>query len=122
MQQIFSALGGAIAKRILLFGLLCVLSLSGLFMFVNQPALADKPLQPQEKIDRAYTMSEATGLREEQRQEAYDEATEAISSDPKQGLEEIYEEDLKSYKEEKPNEGGVLEGAKDLVDQVTGNK
>jgi hypothetical protein len=122
MQRIFSIIGQAFGKRILIFGLMSLLSLSGLFIFVNQPALADKPLQAQEKIDRAYTMSEATGLREEDRQEAYDEAIEEISEDPKEGLEKIYEEDFKAYKKENPDENGLLEGAKDLVDKVTGKE
>lgn len=122
MQRMFSAIGKALTKRILLVSLMGLLALSGLFVFTNQPALADRPLQPQEKIDRAYTMSEATGLREEDRQEAYEEATEAVSSDPKEGLEEIYEEDLKAYKQENSNDGGLLGGAKDLVDKVTGKE
>ncbi|HEY9671074.1 MAG TPA: hypothetical protein V6D11_06500 [Waterburya sp.] len=122
MQRMFSAIGIALGKRILLVSLMGLLALSGLFVFTNQAALADRSLQPQEKIDRAYTMSEATGLREEDRQEAYEEATEAVSSDPKEGLEEIYEEDLKAYREDNGDEGGLLGGAKDLVDKVTGKE
>lgn len=118
MQRILSAIGGVLVKHILMFGLICLLSISGLFIFANQPALADKPLSA--KMERTYQTSEAAGLREEQRQEAYDEATEAISSDPKQGLEEIYEEDLQEYREENPDKGGLLGGAKELVDKVTG--
>ncbi|GAB4176234.1 MAG: hypothetical protein Fur006_07150 [Coleofasciculaceae cyanobacterium] len=118
MQRIFSALGGVLVKRILMFGLIGLLSVSGLFIFVNQPALADNPLSA--KMERASKMNEAAGLRQEPRQESYDEVTEAISSDPKQGLEEIYEEDLQEYKEENPDKGGLLEGAKELVDKVTG--
>jgi hypothetical protein len=122
MQRIFSTIGGALGKRILIVGLMCLLSLSGLFIFANQPALADKPLQPQENIARAYAMSEATGVQEEERQEAYDEAIEAVSSDPEQGLEKIYEEDLKAYKKDNSDENGLIEGAKDLVDKVTGKE
>ena len=118
MQRIFSAIGGVLVKRVLMFGLMCLLSVSGLFIFVNQPALADKPLSA--KIDSTYKTREAAGVRQEQRQEAYDEATEAISSDPKQGLEEIYEEDLQEYREENPDKSGLLGGAKELVDKVTG--
>jgi len=122
MQRIFSAIGTSLVKRFLIFGFMCLLSVSGLFIFANQPALANQPLQSQAKIGRASTMSEATGVREEQRQEAYEEATEAVSSDPKQGLEKIYEEDLQEYREENPNEGGLIEGAKELVDKVTGKE
>ncbi len=124
MQQMFSVIGQAFVKRVLIVGLMSLLSLSGLFIFANQPALADKPLnrpsQAEEVIDRAYTMSEATGLREEDRQEAYEEAAEAIN-DPK-GLDKIYDEDLKAFRKENPGENGLLEGAKELVDKVTGKE
>jgi hypothetical protein len=124
MQRMFSVIGQAFVKRVLIVGLMSLLSLSGLFIFANQPALADKPLnrpsQAEEVIDRAYTMSEATGLREEDRQEAYEEAAEAIN-DPK-GLDKIYDEDLKAFRKENPGENGLLEGAKDLVDKVTGKE
>lgn len=122
MQRIFSAIGEALAKRLLIFGLMSLLSLSGLFVFANQAALADIPSRrpTEEAIDRAYTMSEGTGLREEARQEAYDEAAEAIN-DPR-GIEKIYEEDVKAYQEETSDGNGLLEGAKDLVDKITGNE
>jgi hypothetical protein len=122
MQRIFSAIGQALGKGILIFGLISLLSLSGLFIFANQPALADKPLnrpsQSQAAIDRAYTLSEGTGLKEEDRQSAYDKAAGALK-DP-QGLDKIYEKDLKAYKKINPEEGGLVEGAKDLVEKVTG--
>lgn len=122
MQRIFSAIGQAFAKRILVLGLMSLLSLSGLFVFANQPAWADKPLnrpsQSEAAIDRAYTLSEGTGLKEEDRQEAYEEATEALN-DPK-GLDKIYEEDLKEFKKENPDQTGLVEGAKKVVDKVTG--
>lgn len=117
MQQIFSA----ISKRFLIFALMSLLSLSGLFTFANQPALADRNSSrpTQQAVDRAYTYSEATGLKEEDRLDAYEEATQAIN-DPK-GLDKIYEKDLKEFKQENPSENGLVEGAKNLVDKVTGN-
>lgn len=120
MQRILSTIGQAFAKRILILGLVSLLSLSGLFMFSNQPALADKALSPEEKIDRAYTYNEAAGLQEEDRQAAYDAAAQAVQEDPKVGIEKIYEEDLKEFKKENPDENGLLEGAKELVEKVTG--
>jgi hypothetical protein len=124
MQRIFSAVVQAFGKGILIFSLMSLLSLSGLFIFANQPALADKPLnkspQAQEAIDRAYTLSEGAGLIEEDRQAAYDRATDAVN-DPK-GLDKIYEKDLKAFKKTNPDESGLLEGAKDLVDKVTGKE
>ncbi len=125
MQRILSVIGQAFAKRVLVFGLISLLSLSSLLIFANQPALADRSnraSQAEETINRAYTMSEGTGLREEARQEAYDETAEAINDDPKAGIEEIYEEDLKAYRSENPDDGGLLEGAKNLIDKVTDNE
>ncbi|MBD2013007.1 hypothetical protein H6F96_03125 [Microcoleus sp. FACHB-53] len=128
MQQLFSTVWGALGKRILLFGLMGLLSVSGLFIFANQPALAGQPLQVQQKIisqaggksiNRAYTQNEGLGLPDAPPQESYDAITEEISSDPKQGLEEIYEEDLKVYEEETSNDNGLLDGAKDLINKVT---
>lgn len=120
MQRILSTIAQAFGKRLLIFGLISLLSLSGLFMFSNQPALADKALSPEEKIDRAYTYNEAAGLREEDRAAAYDAAAQAVQEDPKEAIEKIYEEDLKEFKEENPDENGLLEGAKELVEKVTG--
>lgn len=128
MQQLFSTVWGALGKRIFLFGLMGLLSVSGLFIFANQPALAGQPLQVQQKIisqaggksiNRAYTQNEGLGLPDAPPQESYDAITEEISSDPKQGLEEIYEEDLKVYEEETSNDNGLLDGAKDLINKVT---
>ena len=122
MQQIFSAMSQAFGKRILIFALMSLLSLSGLFTFSGLPALADQSLSrpSQEAIDRAYTYSEATGFKEEDRQAAYEKATEVINEP--QGLEKVYEEDLKSFKKENPDENGLIEGAKDLVNKVTGKE
>jgi hypothetical protein len=95
-----------------------------LFIFGQQSVLAasDKPLnnpsQKEETVDRAYTIRQGVGLQEEDRQEAYDAAANAIT-DPK-GLDKIYEEDLKAYKETQPDTG-LIEGAKELIKEVTGN-
>lgn len=123
MQQIFSAITQSFVKRVLLIGLMSLLSLSSLFVFTNQPAFADKLLEkstPSETaIDRAYELNEAAGFKEEDRLEAYEEATEAVTN-PKAGLEKIYEEDLKAYKKETSRGNPLVEGAKDIVEKVTG--
>lgn len=126
MQRFFSAIRQAFHKNVLLLGLISLLSLSSLFIFAQQSALAASNLQADEVIDRAYTLSEATGLKEEdrqaaqqkERQSAYEEATKAIN-DPK-GLDKIYEEDLENYKEETQQDQGLVKGAKDLIKNVTG--
>lgn len=123
MQRIFSVIGQAFGKRVLIFGLMTLLSLSSLLIFANQPALADqslnRPSQAEETIDRTTTLRQEVGLQKKDRQSAYDAATGAIN-DP-QGIEKIYEEDLEVYQKENPGENSVIEGAKNLVDKVTGN-
>lgn len=124
MQRILQAIG-QLSKRLLIVVLMGMLSVSSVFVFANQPALADKltdkplnrPSQSEAVLDRAYTLSEGTGLKEESRQEAYEEAAQAIN-DPK-GLDKIYEEDLKAYKEEQPDQG-VVESAKEFIQDITG--
>lgn len=127
MQRFLAALKQSFHKNILILGLMSLLSLSGLFIATQQSALAasDKPFnqpsQAQEAIDRAYTLSEAAGLKEEDRQEAYEEATEAINESGGRATEKIYEEDLEAYEEAQPDKG-LVEGAKELIENVTGNK
>jgi hypothetical protein len=53
------------------------------------------------------------------RQEAYKEATE-IADDPKMGVEKEYEEEVNEYFEAHPDEAGIVQEAKGLVNQVTG--
>jgi hypothetical protein len=115
MQWIISAIG----KRVLIVSLMSLLSFSGLFIFSSQPAFADQKAAAEAAITRADDLSEASELKEEDRQEAYEEATEAVAN-PKVGLEKIYEEDLKEYKEENPSKNVLVEGAKELVEKVTG--
>ncbi|HAJ59030.1 MAG TPA: hypothetical protein DCP31_07010 [Cyanobacteria bacterium UBA8543] len=119
MQHIFSAIGQAFAKRILIFGLMSLLSLSGLFTITNQPALAATSSQPEETIDPVYNLNKSAGVQEEDRETAYEKTAETVEN-PKKGLEKIYEQDLKAYKKENPSQSSVVEGAKNLVDKVTG--
>jgi hypothetical protein len=53
----------------------------------------------------------------EQRQEAYDEALEVIDN-PRRGTQEKYEENLSEYRQEHPDQGGLVEEAKELVKKV----
>ena len=79
-----------LGRRLLMIGLACVLSLFSVLTVAVQPSLAQipldskeahgqtkdeltgrtqgKPLDAEERLNRAYDMSEATGLREEMRQ------------------------------------------------------
>ena len=113
MQRIFTSFG-----RVILLGLMSLIIFSGLFIVLNPPSYAATKLTPQEKIDRAYDLSEGVGLEEEDRQEAYEKEAEAITKP--NGLDKIYKEDVKAYKKANPEANGPLKGAKDLVEKVTG--
>ncbi|MBW4577807.1 MAG: hypothetical protein KME08_21465 [Aphanothece sp. CMT-3BRIN-NPC111] len=113
MQHILSVVGQAFRKTILILSLISLLGLSNSFIFASQPAYAAK-LTPEEKIDRAHNYSGAAGIREE----SYEEEVEEAKSPAK--MEKAYEEDLKEYRESQPDKGGLVEGAKELVEKVTG--
>jgi len=72
MSQFSLAIQKSLFKVALTFSLIIVTSFCSLFLLFQQPsyALSTPPrhLTPQEKIDRAYEYSEATGLLEEDKQ------------------------------------------------------
>lgn len=119
MQRIFSVLGQAFRKSILILAMLSLISLSSLFIFVEQPSLAapisteGQKLIQQEKMDKE---SETANLR----QQEYEEEVEA-EKDP----EKVYEKNLKAYEESNPDEGIIqkaVEGTKGLIEKVTGKE
>jgi hypothetical protein len=110
MQRIFSALGQALSKSILIVSLIGLLSLSNLSIFSSQPAYAATRVTTSPKID----YSQAAEVREE----SYEEAVEEAKNPEK--MEEVYEENVKEYKETQPDKGGLIEEAKELVEKVTG--
>jgi len=112
MQHLLLTIGKFFRKSLLVLGLVSLLGLSNLLMFANAPANAAK-LNSSEKVERAYNSSEGAGNREE----SYEEAVEAAKNPTK--MEKAYEEDLEEYKESQPDTG-LIEGAKDLVEKVTG--
>lgn len=122
MQRVLSTLGQIFRKSIVILSLVGLLSLSGLFIFGEQPgyAASSKSLSPGEKIDRAYDEAESAGIREEAREEAYETA--AKEAENPRTMEKAYEQDFKAYKEDNPDaQAGLVEEAKELVDKVTGN-
>lgn len=125
MMRIFSAIRQVFGKQILILSLMSLLIVSSLFIFSTQPAFADrhlnKSLSSEAVSDHTYKFSEEAGLPEESREQAYEEATQAVA-DPKEGLEKIYEEDLKAYKKENPGENSLIESAKQVVEKVTGKE
>ncbi|MUH00524.1 hypothetical protein F7734_52945 [Scytonema sp. UIC 10036] len=120
MQTFLAIFNKAVRQSIVVLGLMLLISVSSLFFFTQQPSYAvtsrANQLTPEEKIDRAYEYSEATGLREEDRQKAYEQAVK--DSNNPQTVEKTYQRNLKAEAQDNPN-SNILEQAKELVDRVT---
>jgi hypothetical protein len=120
MQTFLAIVNKALRQSVVVLGLMLFISLSGLFFFTQQPSYAvtsrANQLTPEEKIDRAYEYSEAAGLREEDRQKAYEQAIEDSNS-PKT-IEKTYERNIKAEEQENQSPN-ILEQTKELVDRVT---
>lgn len=114
MQPIFSALGQAFRKSILALCLITLIGTASALVLVQQPGYA---LTPDEKIDRAYEYSEATGIREEDRQQDYLE--EVAKSRQPDLVDKEYKENTKAYNQENPGLD-IGEKAKELIEKVTG--
>ncbi|MEA5504011.1 hypothetical protein VB735_12985 [Halotia wernerae UHCC 0503] len=129
MQRILSNLKQALRLKILVLGLMIFISLSGLFIFTQPPSYAttleelklippDQRPTPQEKIDRAYEYNRAAGVREEQRQEAYEQAVKDAES--LETMEKAYERNLKAERKDN-SQPNLLDKAGEIVEKVTGN-
>jgi len=114
MQAIFSVLGQAFSKSILALCLVTLISTASALVLVQQPSYA---LTPDEKIDRAYEYSEATGLREEDRQKDYLE--EVGKAQQSNNVDKEYQENTKANQKEKPG-FSIAEQAKGFIEKVTG--
>jgi len=110
MQQIAFTLTSLLRKGLLLLVFVSLLNVVSWFGVPTHSAYAaSSPDEYLQEIRKDQTMKD--------RQEAYKEATE-ITEDPKMGVEKEYEAEVDEYFEEHPEEGGVLQGAKNLVNKV----
>ena len=114
MRQVFLTLKQAFYKSMILMGLVSLIYTTGLF--VVQSSYADTLKQPAKEqpfiLDEPQTATT--------REAAYEEAVDAVKKPD--GLEKEYEKDLKTFKKENPSENPVVEGAKELIDKVTGRE
>ncbi|MEW5861318.1 MAG: hypothetical protein AB1861_28730 [Cyanobacteriota bacterium] len=118
MQRILSALKQKLHKNILVLGLMTLISVASLFI-AAQPSYAvlhsrDK-LTPDDRIDRAYQYSEATGFLEEEKQQKS-----ATPNEPFDYHEKANEKTVLKSTEEN-NDSNLIEKAQDLIQKVTGN-
>lgn len=119
MQKIRVILGKAVRRSLVVLSLVCLLSFGSLGQPIAQPAYAaatttDPQLAPSEKAEEMAGYPEETGSRERGYEEAKQDA-ENLKTE-----EDAYERNLQAYEERKPDTG-LVEGAKGLIEKITGN-
>ncbi|HLO48877.1 MAG TPA: hypothetical protein VK211_10725 [Kamptonema sp.] len=120
MNGILSTLGRVFSKSILVGLLVGLIGLSGIIILPQQPASATLSI----KSHPTATEYKTDGLAKENsavtnRDEAYEEAVKAVESP--QGIEKVYEKDLKVYQKEHPGES-LVEKAEEAIEKVTGKE
>ena len=117
MPKILIGFQRQIGKMLWALSLITLINLGGLLVVTNQAALAasDTPLTTPPKTEKT-----ELGFSPQEKEEAYEEATEALKKDPKKGVQRLYEEEEEKYKESQPNKN-VLEKAKDVIEELTNN-
>ncbi|ODG98713.1 hypothetical protein A4S05_08055 [Nostoc sp. KVJ20] len=127
MQKIVLTFKQAFSS-ILVVGLMVFISLSGSFIVGQQASHAttleelklippDYKPNSEEKVNRAYEYDPGVGIREEDRQKAYEQAKK--DSTNLNTIEKAYERNLKAEKEQNPPES-FGEKAKEVIEKVTG--
>ncbi|MBD2111083.1 MULTISPECIES: hypothetical protein [Cyanophyceae] len=113
MQSLIMLSKEFISRRLRAIALVCLAGLMSWLTLATQPAFAaNNRGTATPSVDQTMT--------EEPRDQAYEEAVEVI--DNPNGVQETYEKNLKQYKQENPDQKSLVEGAKDLVEKVTGDK
>jgi len=120
MPRILLSLKQTFCQTVFLVGLMLLISISSLFCS-QQPSFAvtlsaANQLTPDAKIDRAYQYGEAAGIREEQREDAYEQAIK--DSENPHSLEKAYERNEKAYEKENP-QPNIIEKTEKLIQNVT---
>lgn len=117
MQRILSAFGSLFRGGILILGLITLIGLSSLFIPVAQPhaAAIAAPSQAQEEGIDVLNYNDAPA---KSREEAYEAAAEAAES-PEKVL-KAEEKEIKDFKKAESGTG-LVKGAQNLIDKVTGN-
>jgi len=119
MRQIIKKINQALSQTVFLVGLMLFISSSNLLVAMSPSYSTDISLTPEEKIDRAYEYSEATGIREEDREEAYDEALKDAKNN--KTMEKAYERNLKAEGMDN-RQPGLIQKAEELVEKITGKE
>lgn len=128
MSKILLCLKQALSTGILIIGCLIFISISGVFIGIQQPSYATtleelKLIPPEykpsseEKINRAYEYDPGVGIQEEERQKAYEQAVKDAKN--LNTMEKAYEKNLKDEKSQS-TQINLGEKASELIEKVTG--
>jgi hypothetical protein len=114
MQAIVSTTMQAFRKSFLPIAFVCLFNLIGWFGFFVGPSYAVSNT-------KEALMDIRKDMATQDPQKVYEEATEADRK-PKIAEQKKYEKNVNEYYEEHPEEGGLLQEAKELVNTVTSNE
>ncbi len=118
MKRVLKALGQTLIQSILLVCTLAFISLAGLALAPSQAAHAagqySNQAQPEAKIT-----DPAESFEDLNPQAAYESIVKTAQNPAK--VEKVYDESLKEYKEEHPQES-LVQKAEDLIETVTGKE
>ncbi len=96
-------------RSLALAGLVSVMSW---LMVAPQPAYAASTAETSTPVDQV--------MAAEPRDQAYEEALEVI--DEPNGVQKAYKDNLKQYRQDNPETGGLVEEAKELIEKITPGK
>ena len=116
MKRVLKALGQTLSQSILLVCTLAFIGLLSLAVVPSQAAYAgqDRSHAPQE----AKITDPAESFEDLNPQAAYEDIVNTAQNPAK--VEKVYDESLKEYKGEHPQEG-IVQKAEELIEKVTGN-
>lgn len=115
MSSTFSFFKQILRRGIFVVVLVSLINLAGWFLPTIQPSYANVSSSAEELKDIR------KDLAEKDPEQIYEKATDP-STDPKMGVEKTYEKNLKEYYNENPDKGGILGGAKELINKITEEK
>ena len=117
MKRVLKTLGQTLSQSILLVCMLAFIALAGLAVAPNQAAYAgqDRSQAPSE----AKITDPAESFEDLNPQAAYEDIVKTAQNPAK--VEQVYDESLKEYKGEHPQES-IVQKAEELIEKVTGNE
>ncbi len=118
MKLVLQAVVKTLGRYILLGCMLTLISLAALALAPNQPVYAAGQYSNQTKKEAKIT-DPAESFEDLNPQAAYEDIVKTAQNPAK--VEQVYDESLKEYKGEHPEEG-IVQKAEELIQKVTGNE